>query len=104
MYTQTNFKKMQYQIAWYDGFGGKPDYSKQVFNTYSEATDAAEYAIERHGCDTAYSVVDSKSHRRQTEPCCKRCGVDTGNIGEVEKDLCNLCALSRGGCRRIAVR
>ena len=56
---------MKYQIVWYDGFGGRPDYSKKEYDTPSEAQAAAELMLERAGCDdVAYGVVTAKSHRR----------------------------------------
>ena len=56
---------MKYRIAWYDGHGGAPDYSKQMYDTIRDAVEAAEEAIERHGAfDVGYGVVTATSHRR----------------------------------------
>ena len=54
----------RYVIAWYNGLGGRPDYSTRSFDTIEEAQAAAETAREDGGRRISYRIVDSVTHRK----------------------------------------
>ena len=54
----------RYVIAWYNGFGGRPNYSLRAFDSIEEAQAAAERAIGTKDASISYRIVDSVTHRK----------------------------------------
>lgn len=55
----------RYVIAWYNRFGGRPNYSLRAFDSIEEAQAAAERAIgTKDGGSISYRIVDSVTPRK----------------------------------------